>query len=717
MSKEYNLCTHLKALFSGLIPDDALARRIGWINSLPDDLFYAYCKDIRYAVGCFLQNRVIEENSLKVVRCGKFRLSDEQLEDGQLRLIPETSDILLNTVFSLSSSPTRDSYLAAMMKLKTGRSTPATSRSEIDDIYASITQPPNWDIDLVQQVQREIGPFLDRFFRPRAFLKDVPREYVTLIGVFANPEKMSYVSLDGRNDATRYRRVTRNQITAYNCIRFLRDPRVRKLIELDPDSVISSVFTGVDVRNGRFHFDKPETGPQDIGYISIIPEPGKKLRVVANPNLFLACASNALGKFLKSCNSSWSVQGVDSHEGTTQFISNKLRECQANKPRTFYSVDMKNFTDRLPYEGLQREILVNLGSKGLIKPFDIEVMDIICHGSYQFQGSSISYGAGTPQGTQPSFPLASFANGMVASIAFKWAHNLAWDRINLNRIPCRVIGDDIVIWDTPTNEAYRRIMKGLGVVCSEDKCITSMHYAEMCSKLISPDGIYQQKKILRREDKEFTPLQTIASRMDYYATLSEEVLSNYLDSSGIPSELITLINSVPRPYGRGSDIKDILSKVTLNQQISNIELDTLVGHLASIINEVDGLSLGDLKEIFERKALFPQMEYEERELETSPKRESSSADPLLISLQQDFRDMEKELFKLYPYDVAPDTSREQTAGLIKTLNNLEVGLMDRLDKLQTGPHQRLAYSPDSAKVQLERYAQKCGIAPHNGIDR
>lgn len=716
MSDDYNLCVHLQSLFGDKIPQSALQEYIGRLNNMDDDKYLQYCNLIRYAVSAHLQGLVIDhdnDGTLSPIKFGKFQIIDDESRlragQGSVRqtIVQETDDLLLNTVFSLPSGPEKDKYLAGLMKLKTGRSIPGPSRTDSDGIYHSISDEPKQDLELVHAVQQEIHPFMDRFLRSREYLNDIPRHYNTLSGVYANAAKKSFVQLDGRIDTIdRYLRLRRNQITVFNTNRFLRDPRIYKLLNSDPNSVISSVYTGVEVTNGKFHIGEPLSNESIIGYIAVINEPGKKLRVVANTNLLLNCASSPLGSFLKSCNSSWAVQGVDSHEGTVNFLSRKLKEYSGS--RNFHSVDMKNFTDRLPYESLQKLILNEFAERRLIRSSDVQVMDIICHGKYSFEQTTVCYGAGTPQGTEPSFPLCSFANGMVAAIAFKQSHNKPWEAINLNKLPFRVIGDDIVIWDDPTAERYKTLMTGLGVEISTDKCMTSPFYAEMCSKLISPDGIYQQKKILRREDKIDPPLQTIMSRMEYYSKFDDmSVLQRYIENSQVSPDVVNVINNVPKPYGLGDELSNILGKVVREEPVTKIELGTLLSHVSSIMKSEYGMSKGDIEHLFDVQSLYPEMEYSVIP-DDFDSNQSNPANTLLDSLANDFANLTDKVFNSYQQDAFPDTSRERAASLLKFVNSISARLGESLLEIKKEHPQKLTSSGKSNVHILDRTLKQLG---------
>lgn len=708
------LCVHLKSLFSGLIPDDELQREIGRLINMDDAHFLDLCADIRYAIGEHLVQLPLNDADYKILRVRN--------PEGNIPLLSFTrnsidnfhqitDEPLLNAAFKVySSNPDHGlKLISGLMKLKTGRMIPGPSRSDEDKIFHSINDLPSQNLDTVKEIQKEIAPFMDRFLSTRGFIYESQREYKPLISVFGNVNKRSYVNLEHRNMT-----VPRSEVTAYNISWSLKDPRVYKAINRDPDSFISSVVTGAEVCQGKVSLDEPLSDELSVGYIATINEPGHKLRVVAVPNLLLACASAPLGKKLKELNSSWTVQGVDSHEQTVEFIHNHMK-VDRDYLLVYHSIDMKNFTDRLPYEGLQRLVLENLRDKGLIRTFDIDIMDIICHGRYQYNKTFVQYGAGTPQGTEPSFPLCSFTNGMVAAIAFKHATRLEWKDINLNKLPCRVIGDDIVIWHDDTARKYKTFMRDLGVEISQDKCIDSPDVAEMCSKLISPFGIYQQKKIIRREDKldcnGQESLLTIASRMDYYHKIDDSTLRRYIQNASVGDEDVLTILSAPRPIGgMGSDYREVMRKVLNSEPVTYIEAQALLDRMHSSLTGNKVPSRSSFFVLNDRKSLLPDVSYQ---LVKDPYENINThrkPSPLLESLVRDFRTYSDELYKAgqKSFDLIPDTSRDKIAHAISVTKRLAPKAIEDMDKAFQSTVDELTRRKSSLNL-LDRWTRKSGI--------
>lgn len=708
------LCVHLKSLFSGLIPDDELQREIGRLITMDDEHFLNLCADIRYAIGEHLVQLPLDAHDYKILRVTNCEGNIPPLSftrNGIDNFHQITDEPLLNAAFkAYSSNPDHGlKLISGLMKLKTGRMIPGVSRSDEDKIFHSINDLPVQNLDTVREIQKEISPFMDKFLLTRGFLYESQREYKPLISVFGNVNKRSFVNLESRNMA-----VPRSEIAAFNISWSLKDPRIYNIINRDPDSFISSVVTGAEVHQGKVSLDEPLSDELSIGYIATINEPGHKLRVVAVPNLLLACASAPLGKKLKELNSSWKVQGVDSHELTVEFIHNHMK-VERDYILFYHSIDMKNFTDRLPYEGLQRLVLENLRDKGLIRTYDIDIMDVICHGKYQYNKTFVQYGAGTPQGTEPSFPLCSFTNGMVAAIAYKSATGREWEDINLNKLPCRVIGDDIVIWHDDTARKYKTFMRDLGVEISQDKCIDSPDVAEMCSKLISPFGIYQQKKIIRREDKldrnGQESLLTIASRMDYYHGIDDSTLRRYIQNAEIGDEDVLTILSAPRPIGgMGSDFREVMRKVLNSETVTYIEAQSLLDRMHSSLTGNKVPSRSSFYTLNDRKSLLPDVSYQLAEDSIENINTHRRPSPLLESLNRDFKAISDELYKAgqRSFHPIPDTSRDRIAQAISVTKELAPEVIADLDKMFQPTIDELTHRHSSANL-LDRWTRKSGI--------
>jgi hypothetical protein len=696
------LCFQLKALLSGVSQDEEIQYLIGKLGDSPDELFQIRCEEIRAAVHSFL--------------CGQWPTSERPLTllnysaEGVTKTpagndFPSTGVRSLDDAFALYQQDRNRCLhiLTGLMKLKTGRMIPGPSRSEESQIYESITQRPTWDENIVQMVENEIGGFIYHFFRQHRRLDLSKRKYKPLIAEYMNPQKTSFVNLPSGNiDFTTFR----NNVTCFNTRYFLTDKRVQRILKNDPNSIIASVYTGVDVEGGEFlELENPQEDNLIVGVIRVIREPGGKNRVVAVPNMFLKCASAPLGSLVKQMNSAWRIQGVDSHESCVSFISNKM-----DGVKTFYSIDMKNFTDRLPYRRIQRRILEFLVVEGRIKQSDLDIMDLICEGTYVYNKTKVQYGAGTPQGTEPSFPLCSFTNGMIAAIAFKLSTGINWEQISLDRLPVRVIGDDIQIWHDGTAHTYRALMQGLGVVESKDKTIVSNLFAEMCSKVISPEGVYQQKKVIRREDRKIPLAQTISSRIEYYSKIGEDVLGHYLNFANIGLETLATIMSAPREAGgQGDSFKQICKKLMTGEPVTALEGHLLLKRFSAVLRQNRVTDRESLEQFYARVDLLPKMRY--KLLDPDDQKISRIANPLLQTLARDFARSASHIYKtvMRPFGPLPDHSREEVCHSINAMKLVKIDPSEILDKSKELT-QALASRGNDQHV-MDRWLRKRGEVP------
>ena len=662
------LCVHIKSMFGGIIRDRTLRRFIGKITTFDFPNFLAYCGEIRAVIHAFIQGQCPDDTNNAFI----FIKAASGLKTPGGKSFPLTTDEFLNEVFVKfhDNMEKGDRLLASIMKLKTGRQCPGVSRQDLQLIRKSIVESPNVNPAALDYIKGQVRPFIKRFLAQNPGIRLLHREYNPVIAEYSNPLKRSFVNLD-EIDLLK----SRANPVVYNLLPFMRDPQIFELCNEYPDETIASVFVGADVKNGRFlDLIEPANCSYNVGSIRIINEPGGKHRVVAIPNLFLKCASTPLGRVLTRMNSAWRIQGVDSHENAVKLVQSWL-----GHGNMVYSIDMKNFTDRLPYE-VQKWILDCLLEEGVITPFDCKIFDRICTGTYRFGREIVQYGAGTPQGTEPSFPLASFTNGFIASVAYQAVTDIPWRKLNLHKVPTIVIGDDISFNHSRTAKTYSVFMSDLGVEESHDKTIVSSEYAELCSKLISPRAICYQHKIMRREDKYPLPAQTIASKMDYYMSIDMETLTRFVAFYGLHQVTVDTILMTPQEVGGlGKPLKKILDEILRKDDIYALEAIPLINRISSALRDEESVSKESIQILGSRKDLFPKMEYEviptEREV---PLRDMT---PLIQSLELDFKALARRLERSYgsPNELILSSHKEEITQSIHALQRANVDVRKCLE--------------------------------------
>jgi len=602
------LCFHLKELLQGVVTNHDVQRFVGTLVHLDKRTMVAKTKELSYVLKQFLIGSYNEPignlNHWKI-----HQLDSPQLVpfyDSIVKVHYRFDESILNTVTKLpQTDPRTIKILSGMLKLGTVVTYDEPSQTERAEIYKTITKPFSGQPDFLKEMGDHIPEIMDLIMSGR-WKDSIGHFYDPIVSTFGNPDKSSFaIDSSGHTSVCK-----RNELLAYNLNYVLRSPSIRGLYDTDPDRFITCAFTGVETQGSRIDWTKYPILPRDIALSRIIsiPEPNGKFRTVCLPHLILNCLSYDMGLRLKAINSHWEVQGVDSHKETLEKLHTKLVDSLKNKPEhqlTFCCTDLKSFTDRFPYKGIQDEILNYLVNTKYLSAFDKQLMDVICNSPCEFGNSRVNYGVGTPQGTQPSFPLGSLANG----VALYYSYYRAKGRYcKKNDLPGKIIGDDIVIWDEEVAWFYQDTIEKLGVEISIQKSLRSKRVIEMCSKIIHPSGIYDQKRL----DK--LPISTVSQYVDqypYYGDSLKEFLLNREEDH-------RLILSIPRPYGLGRSLiseedwnkfKQNLPPIpltdpTLIEKIFMVRF--LLGKLSIFMNRRRNL-VADIMEKQDRMELIPPM--------------------------------------------------------------------------------------------------------------
>lgn len=497
---------------------------------------------------CILGNFNFEEMQLK--HWPLIRLKDPMslvTYDGlTVKLDTLIKDDFVMSLIKLKACKPTIFILSGMLKLHTLAMKKEPGQAERDAIRKEIVNPFCGRPEIFSEL-RHIRPLVRNLIRN---LRAPPDRFIPIWSTTADPLKGSFcITSSGE-----FKSAKRDSLLAYNLDYILRSPQVRELYNKDPDTFIAYAFTGVKAKGSSIDFkDYPLIDDKIIplGRIIALPEPGIKFRVVNQPHLLLNSLSVNLGEKLKRINSSWVVQGVYSHSKCVEDIRQVIIDIY--KPNDLgpeiHSIDLKNFTDRFPYKGFQSVILDELVLNGFISKFDKSVMDFICEAKYLFldRDETIAYGVGTPQGTYPSFPLASMANGMLLYLA---ATKVLGRDVLFEDIPGRIIGDDTVIWNTQVADLYCHYVEGLGVEISRTKSIQSRYCAEMCSKIIHHLGIFEQKKLI--------PIDTVSSFISNFEYYGDALIELSSESQSLICEL----RQIPKPYGLGRDLSELLKSQT-----------------------------------------------------------------------------------------------------------------------------------------------------------
>lgn len=595
-----NLCYHLKAIFTPLgIPSEHIASfvsREGALLKSNPSTYVLKMKELSSIIKIYITGdfEALDDIKLEYWRVKKLPKSQSYTTyDGRTVYSEKViSDDLIRSLMNMPISPSTLKCATGLMKLHTLAFIAKPSQSKVHDILNDITGPFSGSLDFLREIQEALPTLINELIRE---IKVPPNRYIPIWSTTANPNKGSF-SLDSSGHSSS---MPRNELLPYNLKYVLRSRTLQELYKEFPNEFISSAFTGCDVRNSSFNVDSYPTLESEppLGRIIAIAEPGNKFRVVNMPHLLLNSLSVNLGLKLKEINSQWAVQGVDSHTKCVSDIQARLAKSLNEKRgriNVFNSVDIKAFTDRFPYKGFQSEILRHLAKRGFISEYDKSVMDIICASSYEFldKRKVINYSVGTPMGTYPSFPLASLANGI---LLYHATCRVEGRLVPKNQVPGRIIGDDVVIWNQEVAELYTGFLGKLGVDVSISKCISSPYVAEMCSKIIHPLGVYEQKKL-----KSIDSVSSFVSNYDYYG----DVLA---DLSAQSAEVLALCHRIPKPYGLGREVADLIES---DSDMTDLELmfRTLAqGNVLRGLSVKNSLNKANLEVMDMRYRLLPKL--------------------------------------------------------------------------------------------------------------
>lgn len=523
-----NICTHLKATLGPYVEHRALSALIGRLESwrLSENptrigIFLDYCKELHH-LSILLLDGVVDRESFKLPLSGSRNIKVNSVDSLMEISTASGRKISLDGVY-------RNKALRSISEVFCGHHSPETRIGRVKAVCGltklkSALDPVEPDLEQWEEVFENISHTskVSKSFTTewRNFLRMIlplllekvecgERTYPKPLFIQAESSKMSTcynpqtggVSSKIRKDPT------------HKELDYLLSCREFRCLFRDRGTLFSNEFAGAVwtgqrqsktvLRHPKYLGDsnyhllgKIDEDSYPAGMINFIPEPGKKQRVVAQPIMALNSMVAPAGQLLKRINSSWKIQGVDSHANCCVEIHRRM-----DTTTVFHSIDMKSFTDYLPWEGCQRWVISELRKLGYLSLYDQWALNLIQGSSWVFPPEpdsqadyvySVRY-AGTPMGVDYSFPLASLTNGLIASLAYYQAKGRLPD--NLDALPFRVIGDDIVIWDDRTAALYRHIMNSLGVIVSDEKCITSPFLVEFCSKMITPYGVFEMKKV------------------------------------------------------------------------------------------------------------------------------------------------------------------------------------------------------------------------------
>lgn len=222
------------------------------------------------------------------------------------------------------------------------------------------------------------------------------------------------------------------------------------------------------------------------GYVNASLEQGGKFRLFASPHKVLQCLTHPLLDFLAMIRDSLGTDcTLDQDSGALAAMS------VLASGRTVYSIDQSSATHRFPLP-VQTCVLhalavpapwIRLINKVLSAPYlvsgpfkdDINASLL----RWGYQPDRFVWKNGQPLGIKPSIALYGLTHNL---ICFYLCEQLDLDPLE----SFRILGDDIVIFNSFLAEAYKQLMGSLGCVINVSKTYTSNRYAEFAGYSITP---------------------------------------------------------------------------------------------------------------------------------------------------------------------------------------------------------------------------------------
>ena len=230
--------------------------------------------------------------------------------------------------------------------------------------------------------------------------------------------------------------------------------------------------------------------PMIVGSISVIPSPGMKDRVIANPNPAVQSALYNLGEYLGNVTKNLEPCYVFDQEAGIRKIQDYL-----SLGIELASIDMSAATDRLSADAgwslISNCISASSKDAGMKENLqaDLDFFKEVSRSAFYIGNLGedgieyVSYTQGQPMGLKPSFPMLTLMNvkaGLDAQAAVPGS------------VSPVVVGDDIVI-DYRCLPHYLETIQGLGGKINLEKTMQSANFAKFCSRLISPTEVIREK--------------------------------------------------------------------------------------------------------------------------------------------------------------------------------------------------------------------------------
>jgi hypothetical protein len=256
--------------------------------------------------------------------------------------------------------------------------------------------------------------------------------------------------------------------------------------------------------------NQPLTGRKTFRKLTAIPDSEGKTRLIAIGDYWSQTSLKPLHSYLNTV-----LRSIPQDQTFNQ--GEGLKDLPFSSERTYYSFDLKAFTDRLPIK-----ILVGLltSAYGLSKA--IAWYDIINGYSFEYKDPkgllhNLRYEVGNPMGFYTSWPLTTLCHHFLIYVCCQEI-GTSWYKAKY-----KLLGDDIIIFDDCLAEKYQEIISLIGMDIQLQKSHIGNSLFEFAKRLHTPYG----------EISPFSIKAGLSESKSYFGFI--ELLSNQFDRGWNPN--------------------------------------------------------------------------------------------------------------------------------------------------------------------------------------
>jgi hypothetical protein len=274
-----------------------------------------------------------------------------------------------------------------------------------------------------------------------------------------------------------------------------------------------------------------------MGTISLIQEPGYKLRFAANPYRVYQQALEPLGSALFDA-----LKRVPNDFTFDQGRGVLLAQHFLGLGLPAVSMDLSNATDNAPLDA-QLELLSRLG----VGTRWLQFLRDCCRGDWYTRLSKggapvrVSWTVGSPLGLYPTFAAFALWHHAVVQYAFwKLGRSKVLSPYGDWIYPYGIVGDDLFVMDRAVATLVRELLESWGVPVSLVKTLDSDHVAEFVGRIITSKDVIQGLKWKGRCSDE--------SFVDFVRNIGPGALALLRPRQ---RAIIEFLGPIPEPYGLG----------------------------------------------------------------------------------------------------------------------------------------------------------------------